>query len=56
MSGRVRSRGVHVEQSLRPIHLQGVALQGERVWEARVKCLDLVVQPDGEQVYHRSNA
>ena len=30
----------HIQETLRPIHLQEVAWQGERVWETRIKFLD----------------
>ncbi len=40
--------GVHIQETLRPIHLQGVARQGERDYEARIKYVYLV-QPGGEQ-------
>ncbi len=35
----------------RPIRLQGVAWQGKRVWETRIKCLNLVVQLGVQEVY-----
>ncbi len=33
-------RGIHVQQTIGPIHLQGVARQCERVWKARMEHLN----------------
>ncbi len=48
---RDRRGGVHVQETLGLLRLPGFAWQCKRVWEARLKCLCLVVKPGSEQIY-----